>query len=284
MVIDMHVHPALYADICQDKQRQNLRCDEMGYHLMSPLSLDVLKKQNAYAGIDKMALLPLDHSTRCNGQVLITNEEIASLVAKWPDTFIGFASVDPHRPDALQVLQKAFGELGLMGLKLNPAKQRFYPDDEALFPIYELCAQYNKPIIFHAGLSWEPDTLTKYAHPLHFEEVALRFPTLRICLAHFAWPWVREMAMLMIKYPNVYTDTACMYMDSAEQFFDYIFRQEWGRWWFEHNFENQVLFGSNAPRFRPVRIMRGLCSVEMSEKARRKLLGENALAFLGMEG
>ena len=62
MVIDMHVHPALFSDICGDKDRLKLRCDEMGYHLMGPSPLDVLDKQNAYAGIDKMVLLPLDHS------------------------------------------------------------------------------------------------------------------------------------------------------------------------------------------------------------------------------
>ena len=47
MVIDMHVHPALFSDICGDKDRLKLRCDEMGYHLMGPSPLDVLDKQNA---------------------------------------------------------------------------------------------------------------------------------------------------------------------------------------------------------------------------------------------
>lgn len=51
MVIDMHVHPALFSDICGDKDRLKLRCDEMGYHLMGPSPLDVLDKQNAYAGV-----------------------------------------------------------------------------------------------------------------------------------------------------------------------------------------------------------------------------------------
>lgn len=100
MVIDMHVHPALFSDICGDKDRLKLRCDEMGYHLMGPSPLDVLDKQNAYAGIDKMVLLPLDHSVRC-GEVVITNEEIRTLVDKRPDMLIGFASVDPHRSDAV---------------------------------------------------------------------------------------------------------------------------------------------------------------------------------------
>ena len=283
MVIDMHVHPALFSDICGDKDRLKLRCDEMGYHLMGPSPLDVLDKQNAYAGIDKMVLLPLDHSVRC-GEVVITNEEIRTLVDKRPDMLIGFASVDPPRSDAVEVLERAFTELQLTGLKLNPAKQRFYPDDRMMWPIYEKCLEHNKPVVFHAGLSWEPDTLCKYSHPLRFEEVALEFPQLRLCLAHMGWPWVQETAMLMIKYPNLYADTAMMYMDSAEQFFDKVFKHDMGEYWLDHNFQDQVMFGSNAPRFRPVRIKRGLDSLKMREDTRRKLYGENAMRFLGLEG
>ena len=84
----------------------------------------------------------------------------------------------------------------------------------------------NKPIIFHAGLSWEPDALSKYAHPLAFEEIAIRHPKLRMCLAHFAWPWVREMVMLMIKYPNVYTDTSLLYVDSPEEQMQELFTKD----------------------------------------------------------
>ena len=48
--------------------------------------------------------------------------------------------------------------------------------------------------------------------------------------------------MLMIKYPNVYTDTAMMYMDSAEQFMEKVFRQDMGEYWLDHNFPDQVMF------------------------------------------
>ncbi|NRY60639.1 amidohydrolase family protein [Clostridium beijerinckii] len=282
MIIDVHVHPALFSDICTDKERMKKRMDEMGYDLMSSVDLNVIDKQNRYAEIDKMVLLPLDHSTIC-GEVILSNEEIKKLVDARPNQFIGFASVDPHREDALEVLDHAFSVLGLSGLKLNPSKQRFKPDDDKMFPIYQKCLEYNKPIIFHAGLSWEPNTLAEYSHPLRFEKIALTFPKLRICLAHFGWPWVQDTAMLLIKYSNVYTDTAMMYMDSPELFFDKVFNQDIGRYWLDNNFPNQVMFGSNAPRFRPVRIKRGLDSIEMREDTRRKVYGENAVRFLGLE-
>ena len=73
-------------------------------------------------------------------------------------------------------------------------------------------------------------------------------------------------------------------MDSPEAFMDQIFNRTWGPLWFEHNFADKVMFGSNNPRFRSARIKRGLDSIEMREETREKLLGGNALRFLGMEG
>ena len=73
--------------------------------------------------------------------------------------------------------------------------------------------------MFHAGMSWEPDCLIKYSRPVNFEGVAVKYPELRICLAHFGWPWVQETAMLMLKYPNVYADTGILYFDNAWEFY-----------------------------------------------------------------
>ena len=36
MVIDTHIHPALFAPICEDQERFRRRCDAMNYHLMKP--------------------------------------------------------------------------------------------------------------------------------------------------------------------------------------------------------------------------------------------------------
>ena len=283
MVIDLHFHPAFYEDICQDAGRLRRRCDEMGYHLMSPAPLTNLDRQNTHAGIDKVVILPQDHSTRCGGDVVLSNEEMVQLRSLRPETFIAFASVDPHRPDAVSVLERAFTQQNLAGLKLHPAKQRFDPADRLLWPVYETCLKYDKPILFHAGLSWQPDTLTRYAHPLAFEEVALTFPRLRFCLAHMGWPWVQETCMLLIKYENVYADTGMGYMDSPAEFFRKVFLQDMGVHWLEHNFPHKVMFGSNAPRFRPVVVKKALEALPWRKRTLELVLGGNARRFLGWE-
>ena len=92
MVIDVHVHPAFYDPICQDAQRINKRKAVMGYDLMSPFPLELVNKQMAFAGIDKLVLLPEDSSTM-DGEAVLSNEEI------WIPT--ASSVLPPLTPDAL---------------------------------------------------------------------------------------------------------------------------------------------------------------------------------------
>lgn len=279
MLIDMHVHPIFYGDICEKEEELEFRKNSFGVWKQGPMNDDEMFAEWKICDLTQAALLPLDVTTTEGGWI-VDNEQIAKLCKHHPDKFIGFASVDPCREDVLEILEKAFGEQGLMGLKLNPAKQKFEPEAEYMEPIYELCEKKNKPIIFHAGLSWEPNTPTEYCHPCRFEKVIMRHPNLRVCLAHFAWPWVREMVMLMIKYPNVYTDTSVLYVDSPEEQMMELFTKDMGPMWFERCFPQQVMFASNGPRFRMFKIKRALDKVPMRDFARENLYYKNALRFL----
>ena len=261
MVIDTHIHPALFAPICEDQERFRRRCDAMNYHLMKPSDMALLRKQYALADIGRVVLLPEDCSVE-SGMVEISNDEIAKLVALDAQFYIGMAAVDPRRPDAVQELERAFAELGLAGLAVNTARLKMYPMDERLVPLYDLCRKYHKPIIFHAGFCLENNSLAKYARPMEFEEVALRWPEVNLCLAHFGWPWVQETAALLLKYP----------------------KQGMGEYWLDHNRADKVMFGSDSPRIRPVRSKRGLDSVEMLPETREKIYWKNAMRFFGWEG
>ena len=282
-MIDTHVHPALFAAICGDEARFRYRCDEMNYHLMGPSSLELLKKQYVLAELDHVVLLPQDCAAE-GGEPVISNEEIEALVKLDPALFIGFASVDARRPDAAARLEDAFAQQGLRGLALNTAKLHLYPNDERLAPLYDLCQKYNRPIIFHAGLCLEKNAFAKYAHPMEFEEVVERWPGVKMCLAHMGWPWVNETAALLIKYPNLYANTAMMYMDGPRQLFEKVFRQDMGQYWLDNNLADKVMFGSGSPRIRPVRSKRGLDALPMEPATRRKVYHDNAAKFLGLEG
>jgi predicted TIM-barrel fold metal-dependent hydrolase len=282
MVIDMHVHPEFWEAVYQDEAFNEKRKEIMGRDKLGNADYGFVIRQMDYAGIDKLCLLATDTSTQ-DGCVVLTNEDLKKIVDLAPDRFFGFASVDPFRKDAVEVVEKAFTELGLQGLNLHPSKQKFYPDDEMMDPIYKLCIKYNKPIMFHAGTSWETNTPAKYAKPLAFEEVAIKYPELRFCLAHMGWPWVQDTAMMILKYPNVYADTSMLYSDRPIDFFHQVFKVDLSPLWLENAFPNKVMFGSNNPRFGSGDMKEGIETLELRPRTEAKVLGGNAVKFLGWE-
>ena len=280
IVIDIHTHPTFFEAINTDAEKFEYRRQAMGLYKAGLAPLQHIFNQMNFAHIDKLALLPLDLLS-IDGQSVVSNSEIVEIVKQSPERFIGFASVDPHRKDAVEILEFAFEELHLAGLKLHPSKQKFYPMDAELLPLYECCIRHNKPIIFHAGISLEPNTDSKYAMPLLFEGVALSYPKLRFCLAHFGWPWVTETAALLLKYPNVYTDSGLLYFDNAREFYDHVFNTTLGSHWIDRSLRHQVMFGSNNPRFEQIRMVEAIRNIGWRESTLDLVLGENALAFLG---
>lgn len=280
MVIDIHVHPAFFEPINENEKLEELRHEEFNIHKNGTAPLKHFFNKMNCAGIDHACLLPLDCNSSMNGTVLVSNEEIAKLVELAPDRFIGFASVDPHDEKAAEKLEYAFTKLDLKGLKLHPSKQHFHPDDKIMEKIYDVCEKYDKPIIFHAGLSFEAHTSTKNCHPLDFEQLAEKRKDLRIALAHFGWPWCRETAMLMLKYPNVYTDTGALYFDSAREFYVQMLTKDVPATWIDRSLRHQVMFATNDPRFEMIRMSKAIEELGFRDSTLELIKGKNAIDFM----
>lgn len=282
MIIDIHTFPGFFEEICDSPEKIEFRREQYFLYKQHVWPLSLFITQLNAAGIDKAVLSAEDVTTRAGG-VIVSNEEVKRLVDLYPDRLIGFASVDPRREDAREVLEKAFIELGMKGLKLSPAMQYFMPGDPVMKPIYELCLKYDKPILFEAGMTWVKNSPSKYSNPLNFEEVAIEYPELRMCLGHFGWPWTRETAMLILKYPNLYADTALLYFDSPQQFFQTTFNDQLGEYWIDRMLYDKVMFGSTYPRIEQKRMVKATEVLNLRPKQRAMVMGENACRFMGME-
>ena len=283
MVIDLHAHAGFLNEICLDEEKVAFRREHLYLYKQHVWPMKLFLKQLDCAGIDMAVLLPEDVTTTAGGTV-VSNEEIRTLVDLHPDRLIGFASVDPRRADAVKVLEKAFLELELKGVKLNPSHQGFMPNDPMMKPVYDLCAKHKKPILFHAGMTWLKNAHSKYSRPDVFEDVAIEYPDLKICLAHFGWPWIMETAMLLLKYPNVYADTALLYFDSPKQFFHTTFNVQLGEHWIDRMLYGKVMFGSNYPRIEQKRMVEAIDVLNLRPQNKERVLGKNAMEFLGMQG
>jgi predicted TIM-barrel fold metal-dependent hydrolase len=282
-MIDFHTHPVMIRELRErDPQLERAVREVFQLHFPAqPLSLFLAEMDEA--GVHQAVLLPVDCTT-AHGCRIVSNEQVAELCAGNP-RFLGFASVDPAAKDAPRQLERAVRGLGLRGLKLDPALQRFRPDDRRLaWPLYQACAELGVPLLMHCGLSWSLVGQARYAQPLALEEVVQEFPALRLVIAHCGWPWVQESLLLALKYRNVYLDTSVIYSGTPRDALRKVLGEQIGLEVLERSLPGQVLFGSNYPRADIRRSARGLAALPLSPGLREAVARGNAAELLGLKG
>lgn len=172
--------------------------------------------------------------------LVIPNDFIAAYVARHPEKLIGFACIDPNEPDYLDELHRCFETLPFRGLKLAPIYQNFHPMDERMQPVYRYCEQKGIPILLHQATTFPRCAPLKYAHPEQLEDVALRYPDLRMVIAHMGHPWENETIVLIRKQPNVFADVSALYYRPWQFYNTLVLATEYG-------VMHKLLLGSDFP-------------------------------------
>ena len=72
------------------------------------------------------------------------------------------------------------------------------------------------------------DAPLRYAHPLLMDEIAIRFPELRVVMAHMGHPWQRETIVTIRKHPNVYADVSALFYRPWSFYEGLRLATEWG--------------------------------------------------------
>ena len=207
-IINAHLHLIELKKMLEQQPDLEMSLDmEIFRNLGETLALtnpEKLFAQMDEAGISQSVLFA------CEAPIVFSsNEYVASFCRQYPDKFIGFASANPHRPDAVDVIERAIVDMGMKGIKLHPPLQNFYPNDNKVFPLYEKAVELNVPIVFHIGTTpFGSLVRLDQANPILLDEVACAFPDLRIMLTHLGTLWHNEAFMVTEKNPNVYIDTA----------------------------------------------------------------------------
>jgi len=148
----------------------------------------------------------------------VTLDELIAFGKKVGNLFV-LANVDMDKNISQQLakLEKLLKQGSILGIKLYPGYQHFYPSDKKVVPIAKLCQKYNRPLVFHNGDVYDPDGVAelKYSHPMHVDGLATYFPKCKIVISHFGFPYLLETAMVVSKNENVFTDISGT-IDSSE--------------------------------------------------------------------
>ena len=218
------------------------------------------------AGVDRACINCIIHSDARRG-----NDIVARAVEQHPDRFVGVAFVTPHYPDeAIRELERAFDLLGMKFLKIYPDYFGRPQDDPAYAPILEWANERGLVIMCHAyypPLGEGPATV-----PKRYETLTTRYPRVTWVMAHQGdrgSPAVIEAARAL---PNIYLETCgsgCV-NGGVQRVVESVG-------------PDRVLYGSDYLLFDMRAQIGKIVTADISEEAKRKILGLNAARLLGLD-
>ena len=215
------------------------------------------------------------------GRPQVPNEEVGQFAKENSDVIMAFASVNPMRGEAAVKEARRLIATGLFrGFKLHPPLMKFFPNDKAAYPFYEVMNEFKMPVIFHTGHSGIGTGMPggggvrlKYGNPMDIDDVAVDFPDMKIIMAHPSFPWQDEALSVCLHKPNVYIDLSGWspkyFPASLIQYCNTLLKKK-------------MLFGSDYPLITPDRWMKDFTEIGIRDEVRPLILKENAVRLFGL--
>lgn len=174
------------------------------------------------------------------GSVLTSNAEVAEYTRAYPNRIFGLVSVDLHHPvAAVKELDYYIRVEGFKGLRVVPWLWNLPPTDAHYWPLYVKCIELDVPFCTQIGHTG-PLCPSEVGRPIpYIDEIALKFPDLKMVCGHLGYPWTAEAVSVAWKHENVYIDTSAWSPKYYPPEF-LTFANTTGR--------EKVMFGTNFPQ------------------------------------
>jgi predicted TIM-barrel fold metal-dependent hydrolase len=143
---------------------------------------------------------------------------VAAAVARHPSRFVGFFMLDPTAPDAPSRVERALDQLGLRGICLFPAMQRYSLHDPRVREVVQIAEKHAGTAVFvHCGalsvgvrkkLGLPSRFDVRYGNPLDLHALAADHPGVPFIIPHFGAGLFREALLVADLCANVHLDTS----------------------------------------------------------------------------
>jgi hypothetical protein len=170
----------------------------------------------------------------------VPDDEVAAYTASHADEAIGFLSLDPTQAGWEEELHHGHQDLKLRGIKLMPMYAGFYPNERRLDYLWEYATAHRLPVLLHTGTTFIDNAPLACTLPRLIDDVAIRFPNVKIIMAHLSHPYEGECVATIRKHPNVYADCSALYYRPFQLYHSLMLLQEYRAW-------GKLLFGSDYP-------------------------------------
>lgn len=235
MIFDVHSHAWRFpSDFSEDFLRQAGRA-------RPGVAVDLSATYEAYrasAPEDTRAVV-FGGKARLSG-LWVDDRTVAEYVARDKERLVGFLSVDPTVDGWEREMRDGREGLGLRGIKLLPMYAGFSPDDDRLDSLWSYAEREGLPVLLHMGTTFIAQAPLAFTLPRLVERVALRYPGVRLVLAHLGHPYEGECVVTIRKHANVYADVSALHYRPWQMYNSLMLVQEYGVW-------EKVLFGTDFP-------------------------------------
>jgi len=225
-----------------------------------------------------------------NERILRVNSYCASAAAKHPGRILTLAGIDPRRPEAPALFRRCIEEFKMKGLKWHP-DHGYYPNSQEAYAVLEVANELGVPLLTHCGP--RPESRSKYAHPIHLDDIAIDFPNLTIIAAHMGDTWWRDWAALARHKSTICGDLAMWQLMAETR--PSLFRR-YLREIVDIVGPEQVLFSSDGPCYEPLvsnrrwvgilkeLTVKGTDGISFSDEEVSAILGGNATRIFKLNG
>lgn len=235
MIIDIHSHAWRFPHDFSDDFIQQAKRARAGQEV----DLSVTYEAYRASAPAETRTVVFGGKARLSG-LWVDDRHVAGYVAAHPDHLIGFMSLDPTQVGWEREMHEGHAALGLRGIKLMPMYAGFSPDDERLDPLWRYAEMHSLPVLLHMGTTFIAQAPLRFTLPRLIEPVALKFPRVKIILAHLGHPYEGECIVTIRKHENVFADVSALHYRPYQLYHSLMLVQEYGVW-------SKLLFGTDFP-------------------------------------
>lgn len=280
VAIDVHTHPQTEQFIAA----MGTRHAQMSAHFKNKRPVVSFAAQaDIYRERKMMAVIVNSDSETTSGIKGASNDLLGKAQQDHPDVFLTFAGIDPWKGQAaIAEIRRMHDTYGIKGVgELNPARQKFLPNDRRFFPIWEACAELGLVVMFHAGFPGAGAGTPggggyrlEYARPVPYvDDVAAEFPELNIISAHPAWPWYLENLAMVWHKSNVFLDLSGWSLKNMPAEVVHYANSV---------ITDRVLFGTDWPVMTVDKWMTDFAKLDIKPESKQKILLDNAKRLFGI--
>jgi len=279
MIIDFHTH--VFSPRVRKNRRQYIEQDPCFALLYANKEAKLATAEELIDSMDKASIdisVIVNIGWTTHERCVESNDYILESIAHYPQRLIGFCAVQPRFTEAAIAEAERCARGGAKGIgEMRPDVQSFDLEDEAIMtPLVETLKQNRLILLTHASEPVGHNYPGKgIITPDRLYPFIARHPDLTIVCAHWGGglPFYALMPEVKKAMQNVFFDTAASPFLYTPQIYHQVSQLVGAE---------KILFGSDYPLMPQRRVLQEINSADLSEEAKRLIIGENARRLLGI--